>query len=521
MENVSLPKDQYMTEARIEQSGFSRRALLSGTAAIGAGLVLAEGATSPTHAASFEKKLGWLMEESRMGTVSVKDYGATGDGVTDDTVAIQAAIDAVLDFDNEVSQAVLVVPSGVYSVNASLTIAGVRGFIFSGSGINGTKFIWDGNDDTDNLFELTDLEACTFENFTVQTSQDAGTPRLNAVFRSRNNTASLPVNTGNILRNLLFEGTNGGFEYGVFWDDTGASDTNNDLYQLENVRVANPNKYGFYINHTQSKQHSFMGCSVSNGVNGVRFTGGVKWYAGSMSGQSGACFFISGIADTLLVSGADFEGCDRLLDTDGNGTYAFPVTFQAIRFHTGSLNSDANVIDFGYPGPLVVIGCYFDGNNPVIIKHRPIGSVGCHDVILGNHFNVELASDANPFDFHKTFNGSGDENEALVSGNTFLSSDGSVQQRGIFTDGDLTPIVTGKRRWKTANTTAKTITMFDGAYTDQEIVVIFGDSNTTIDFTGTNLKGNAGVDWSPATDDHMTCVFDGTDWFCSVSDNTA
>ncbi len=52
MEKVDLPKDEKMTEVKIEQSGFSRRVLLSGTAAIGAGLALAEGATSPAHAAS-------------------------------------------------------------------------------------------------------------------------------------------------------------------------------------------------------------------------------------------------------------------------------------------------------------------------------------------------------------------------------------------------------------------------------------------------------------------------------------
>ena len=51
-------------------------------------------------------------------TVSVKDFGAVGDGVTDDTAAIQAAITAARE-----TGADLFVPSGVYKTSASLLIS--------------------------------------------------------------------------------------------------------------------------------------------------------------------------------------------------------------------------------------------------------------------------------------------------------------------------------------------------------------------------------------------------------------
>lgn len=97
---------------------------------------------------------------------------------------------------------------------------------------------------------------------------------------------------------------------------------------------------------------------------------------------------------------------------------------------------------------------------------------------------------------------------------------GKLSEVIAFTDGDATPDVGDGNIFKTANTGATTITMFDGGSNGQIINVIIGDVDTTIDFTDTNLEGNAGVDWTPTTNDHMTCVFDGTNWFCTISDNT-
>ena len=87
-----------------------------------------------------------------------------------------------------------------------------------------------------------------------------------------------------------------------------------------------------------------------------------------------------------------------------------------------------------------------------------------------------------------------------------------------FADQDATPAVTKNRFYKTTNTVATTITDFDDGYIGQMIVVEIGDANTTIDFTGTNLKGNAGVDWTPGDGDAMICFYNGSEWLCFVGD---
>ena len=76
--------------------------------------------------------------------VSVKDYGAVGDGVTDDTAAIQAAIDAaelgVLK--RHYGGVSVVFPSGAYLITSTITIQ--ESNIPSGGGRNGITLVGDG-----------------------------------------------------------------------------------------------------------------------------------------------------------------------------------------------------------------------------------------------------------------------------------------------------------------------------------------------------------------------------------------
>jgi hypothetical protein len=89
-----------------------------------------------------------------------------------------------------------------------------------------------------------------------------------------------------------------------------------------------------------------------------------------------------------------------------------------------------------------------------------------------------------------------------------------------FVANDATPSVAAGRNFRTANASATTITALDDGVDGQEVLVKTNDASTKVDFTGTTLKGNGGVDWTPANGDFMRCVFDGTNWLCSVHDAT-
>lgn len=86
---------------------------------------------------------------------NVKNFGAVGDGVTDDTAAIQAAIDAVVVAG---LYSGVYLPPGVYRITAKLSVLNISGFRMMGAGslvdntngwyaVNvGSVIKWDGND---------------------------------------------------------------------------------------------------------------------------------------------------------------------------------------------------------------------------------------------------------------------------------------------------------------------------------------------------------------------------------------
>ena len=68
----------------------------------------------------------------KMGIINVKSYGAVGNGVADDTAAIQAAIDAM----EAAGGGIVFLPAGIYKVTVELTIT--HGCIITGCGTHST-----------------------------------------------------------------------------------------------------------------------------------------------------------------------------------------------------------------------------------------------------------------------------------------------------------------------------------------------------------------------------------------------
>ena len=112
-----------------------------------------------------------------------------------------------------------------------------------------------------------------------------------------------------------------------------------------------------------------------------------------------------------------------------------------------------------------------------------------------------------------------------VKSNAFLSCVANVSglsQLNDFASGDATPACRPDFDvYRTANATPTTITDFDGVSVGagdvgRAITVMVNDANTTLDFSGSKLVGNEGVDWVASVGDTLHAVWDGTDWLCTL-----
>ena len=128
--------------------------------------------------------------------------------------------------------------------------------------------------------------------------------------------------------------------------------------------------------------------------------------------------------------------------------------------------------------------------------------------------NLTLASDIFMSDNRRQDEAGGRIVQIGLSGVWSWSKQNYSYEVIAFTDGDTTPSIKQGRTFITANTGATTITTLDDVSEGETIRVLFGDSNTTIDFTGTNLHGNGGADWEPNQYDSMTCTYRAGKWYC-------
>jgi hypothetical protein len=86
------------------------------------------------------------VESKLQDVVSVKDFGAVGDGVTDDTAAIQAAINSFAPYNSFVADGGnLYLPPGRYKLTASLDLTGKHGLALIGSGVLSTEIFASGD----------------------------------------------------------------------------------------------------------------------------------------------------------------------------------------------------------------------------------------------------------------------------------------------------------------------------------------------------------------------------------------
>ena len=158
-------------------------------------------------------------------SVSVKDFGATGDGVTDDRAAFQAAVTAVI----AAGRGTVYVPEGTYLINGTTS---------SDSTLNGVLFPWDANYDLRPYVRIVGDGGVTIK---------AGSNSM-AVFR---------VSTTFVeISNICIDG-NGKTDVtgiGVWPENTGAE------------TITAPRSQSYFVSHSVTIGNCYVGMSFQPGV---------------------------------------------------------------------------------------------------------------------------------------------------------------------------------------------------------------------------------------------------------------
>jgi len=280
--------------------------------------------------------------------VSVKDFGATGDGVTDDTAAIQAAIDA--------SESVYF-PSGVYKIISTLNLPNTTYRKLHGDGFNAQE--------TTNPVKGSIIKWAGAANGTMLDGDFAGGVNISSL----------------VIRDMRFEGDNIASIGMIF----GATNAHPQHYYFENVQLRN-----FAANGTDAcvdmsgasvgsvyglADCEFHNCIIDGGNRSLRVNSQqLNFYGGSIGGKNGGVlvemgdnahpkFFgtgfysgpgnpasVFGISGTVGIDGLECYSCWnegqnsllKRLTTPGSAVSAYKISFVNQR---SALTGGTNVID--------------------------------------------------------------------------------------------------------------------------------------------------------------------------------
>jgi hypothetical protein len=311
--------------------------------------------------------------ESPSGTFNVKDYGAIGNGVADDTAAIQAAIDAlprVVDYPAPYhSGGVVYFPPGKYIVTDTIIINAWRAVRLVGAGKGASTIIASAGSswETKPLIVMQHSMFCSIESMSL-TTDGAGISPSEAVFMSSNAASAghigpLPnINTRNLLRDVVIapQSGTGTFNYGVRIG--GDVDANNDFHMFDNVEIQGCTTACVKGDNTQAVDQSFVNCWFYNSATIIDL-GSYTWSGGTFGGSTIADLGLGagqGAGGGIRIVGATSEGSKRLLWTNSAAGVQHSVSIRGIRWAADAIDGDGNMIVFQRAGPLVVENCRFD-----------------------------------------------------------------------------------------------------------------------------------------------------------------
>ena len=333
--------------------------------------------------------VGSTVHQKLQEYVSVKDFGAIGDGIIDDTIALQNAFNFATD--NTQS---LFFPAGTYSITSTITINQNNNWnFFTGNGV--ATIVWNGSDTAVDMFTIVNAFFTHFIGITFKAKTNQNI--FNMVSDMVNRPRSIGAPAGATFIDCLFE-------YGKFalrWTCIDL-DANNDQGHIERCTFAH---YGFCaisFEHINSLWHRILNCQFESFSN-------TTWAVNNVDDQNGNSF--TNPANNYGFGGSGFvvENCNLVFggwlrlnqmlyaihlkhcfgESNCNGIYTPTNRLPFIGDTTSGSNQVTNVTNIGQ----LSIGDYFWNANfdsKVTITNIDVGANTI--TISGNAYETKVGS---------------------------------------------------------------------------------------------------------------------------------
>jgi hypothetical protein len=298
--------------------------------------------------------------------VSARDFGAAGDGMADDTQALQATIDAALksgDPATKVRNAIAAVylPAGTYKITSPIVIRSVSQIRFYGDGLG--LSVLAASAGVSAVLDLDGVAYSTFSDFSIRSADAASEEGFGAgIYLHWDQSASARSSTNNRFYNIEVGGK---FKIGFQIGAPGA-DNQVDQTQWIGCRVRGHWKHGettwwqagwrigagVWANNLIHSIYGFGATHLRYGIH--LWASQVAVYGGS-TGSNEIDFFFEGVTSYCLVSGIRSESSERLMVSGGPATVNTNVSLEDIVWKvTTNIAEDKRAIVYKLPGTVVL-----------------------------------------------------------------------------------------------------------------------------------------------------------------------
>jgi hypothetical protein len=307
--------------------------------------------------------------------INAKGFGAKGDGTTDDTTALQNAINAAFGsiaspLANQFLQKALFIPSGKYIITAPLYMTGVTGGWLCGEGGGTTQIFYNGTGNEGNTLDSTNptwTPALMFDGvgYSVIENISFSTPSGHS---SNTNTIGIYVyqsGTRGYTGTCMFKDCSfANFYQGILADSNGNGNCDNCqvvLCQFNNcglagVRLADANAVNWQV---------YGGGAQSCAKQSTFATGTTGNSGAAYSVASGSLTVISGVSCSGNTDSSSRAGWD-IVNSGSQGMSVLGGRFESINCIGGS-GSSIFVSGLVYGGGDSTSCCFFDGSNSGIL----------------------------------------------------------------------------------------------------------------------------------------------------------